>query len=229
MRTTTTEEIINEILDLPVDSDIAGKYLREFPIHLDVPSDFQIDHFLGVNGIDTIGRAGEIHNLTVAIRLAKAFHNDKLTLKERRQLSNPQQIVNLVKDELETATQEMLYVIALTTKNDVIGKWEVAASDLKASERLLKKDVVAKEMVFKGSLNATTIHPREIFKVAIAHSAASIVLVHNHPSGDPAPSPEDIKATQELKKAGELMQIPLIDHIIIGDGTYFSMREDNVI
>jgi len=73
------------------------------------------------------------------------------------------------------------------------------------------------------------VHPREIFKEAIRKSAASIIMVHNHPSGDPSPSSEDIAATSRIKEVGKIVGIDLLDHIIIGDGKYISLREKNLL
>ena len=84
------------------------------------------------------------------------------------------------------------------------------------------------ETVFVGSLDKSICHPREIFKLAIRMSAASVIVAHNHPSGNAAPSREDISATKQLQKAGELVQIPLLDHVIIGDGVYVSMKEEGL-
>ena len=82
-----------------------------------------------------------------------------------------------------------------------------------------KNHVVGINVVSIGSLTASVVHPREVFKSAILANAASIILTHNHPSGDPAPSKEDISITSRLVQAGRLMDIPVLDHIIIGDGT----------
>ena len=76
-----------------------------------------------------------------------------------------------------------------------------------------------------GSLNAPIIHPREILKPAILASAACIILVHNHPTGDPAPSTEDVEFTRRFGKCGELIGITLLDHVIIGDDRYYSLKE----
>lgn len=85
------------------------------------------------------------------------------------------------------------------------------------------------EIVSKGSLTASIVHPREVFKVAIQHAAHSIVVLHNHPSGDPSPSTEDLQITKRLKHGGELIGIPLLDHIIIGDGSYRSLKEESYL
>ncbi|WP_258959318.1 JAB domain-containing protein [Paenibacillus tyrfis] len=80
-----------------------------------------------------------------------------------------------------------------------------------------------------GTLNAVLIHPREVFKAAILNNAAGIVLFHNHPSGDPTPSEEDIEITQRIVEAGHLMMIEVLDHIITGDGKYCSMAEQGLL
>ena len=92
-----------------------------------------------------------------------------------------------------------------------------------------KNYVTKQRRIFEGSLNASIIHPREVFRFAIEEAAASIILVHNHPSGDPAPSPEDVHATKQLIEAGKYVQIPVTDHVIIGDGSYISMKEEGII
>lgn len=85
------------------------------------------------------------------------------------------------------------------------------------------------DRVSVGSLNQSIVHPREIFKSACMVSAAAILLVHNHPSGDPTPSSEDIAITKRLKEVGALMGIPILDHIIIGDGQYVSFVERGLL
>jgi len=77
-----------------------------------------------------------------------------------------------------------------------------------------------------GSLDASIVHPREVYKVAILANSSSIIVCHNHPSGDPTPSREDINVTKMLKEAGELLGIPVLDHIIVGsEGAYYSLKE----
>jgi DNA repair protein RadC len=85
---------------------------------------------------------------------------------------------------------------------------------------------VTRELVItRGILDASVVHAREVFKAAIAESAAAVILVHNHPSGDPAPSDEDRAVTHQLAQAGALLGIPVLDHIVIGDGRYVSFVE----
>ncbi|MBM3215525.1 DNA repair protein RadC [Candidatus Poribacteria bacterium] len=103
--------------------------------------------------------------------------------------------------------QEHLYVLCLNTKNII------------TNHRAL----------FSGSLNASIIHPREVFRFALENSAASIVLAHNHPSGDPAPSPEDIAITKRLVESGKALDVPVLDHVVLGEKSYRSMKEDGII
>ena len=88
-----------------------------------------------------------------------------------------------------------------------------------------KNQIIREETISIGSLNANIVHPREVFKTALAVSAAHIIVAHNHPSGDPTPSREDIEVTKKLIEAGEIIGINVLDHVIIGDGRHFSMKE----
>jgi len=88
-----------------------------------------------------------------------------------------------------------------------------------------KNGVTAIRTISIGSLNANIVHPREVFKAALFDSAVSIIVAHNHPSGDPTPSKEDIDITKKLLEAGNLLCITLLDHVIVGDGQHFSMKE----
>jgi len=88
-----------------------------------------------------------------------------------------------------------------------------------------KNDIISKETLSVGTLNASLVHPREVFRAAIRCSSASIICVHNHPSGDSTPSPEDILITKRLAEAGSLIGIEILDHIIIGDNNFVSLKE----
>lgn len=92
-----------------------------------------------------------------------------------------------------------------------------------------KNRVVCMDMVSIGSLNQSIVHPREVFKTACLSNAASLILVHQHPSGDATPSREDLEITRRLKEAGELMGIKVLDHIIVGDGEYVSFVERGLL
>jgi DNA repair protein RadC len=115
----------------------------------------------------------------------------------------PQDVAGIFLDEMRYYDKEYFKAAYLNTKNHVLKV----------------------ETISIGSLNASIVHPREILKPAISVSAASIVLVHNHPTGDPTPSKEDMEFTRRFAKCGELMGIELLDHIIIGAGVYKSLKE----
>lgn len=89
-----------------------------------------------------------------------------------------------------------------------------------------KNEIIHKQTLFIGSLNQSIAHPREIFRGAVRHSAARIICAHNHPSGNPEPSSNDRQFTRRLKECGEMMGIELLDHLIIGDKSYVSLREE---
>jgi DNA repair protein RadC len=92
-----------------------------------------------------------------------------------------------------------------------------------------KNRIICMDLVSVGSLNQSIVHPREVFKTACSSSAAAILCIHNHPTGDPTPSSEDIAITKRLKEASEIMGIKLLDHIIVGDGTYLSFTERGLL
>lgn len=129
------------------------------------------------------------------------------SLSKGYKISSPSQLSEMLMNEMTDLSQEVLKLIMLNTKNEVIGV----------------KDV------FKGSLNTSIVHPREIFKEAVKRSSASIIICHNHPSGDPTPSKEDINITMRLKECGSIMGISLLDHIIIGNKKFVSLKEKGII
>ena len=123
------------------------------------------------------------------------------------EFSSPSAVYNLLKEDLIYLKQEKFLVCCLDTKNRVI-------------------DVVD---VFTGSLNKAIVHPREVFNAAIRRHAASIICVHNHPSGDTTPSRQDIALTERLVEAGDLMGIKVLDHVIIGSEGYTSLKEQGAM
>src|SRR5690606_33586230 len=118
-------------------------------------------------------------------------------------IRSPEDAATYLMEILSLEQQEKFYCLYLNTKNQII----------------------AEKTVFIGSLNASIVHPREVFKEAIKQSAASIIVAHNHPSGDPSPSREDINVTKRLIQAGEILGIECLDHLIIGDGRWISLKE----
>ncbi len=93
----------------------------------------------------------------------------------------------------------------------------------------VKNRLIREFKVSEGTLTNSLIHPREAFKEAVKESAASVIFVHNHPSGDPTPSRDDITITERLKSAGEIIGISVLDHVIIGDGKYISLKEKGIL
>ena len=92
-----------------------------------------------------------------------------------------------------------------------------------------KGEILAEETVAVGDLCSSIVHPREAFLGAVKRSAAAVIFLHNHPSGNPKPSPQDIEVTERLCETGKILGIHVLDHIVIGDGTYVSMKEKNII
>ena len=98
---------------------------------------------------------------------------------------------------------------------------------LKAAYLDIKNRLMDQRTISIGTLDSSIIHPRDIFRHAVDLPCAAIILVHNHPAGDPTPSEEDVLVTKRVIKAGEIMGIPILDHIIIGDGRYISLKESH--
>ncbi|ACV62287.1 DNA repair protein RadC [Desulfofarcimen acetoxidans DSM 771] len=117
-------------------------------------------------------------------------------------VKTPDDAVNYVMEEMRYMDREHFKALLLNTKNRVISL----------------------EAISVGTLNSSNVHPRELFKVAIKRSAAAIILIHNHPSGDPTPSREDIDVTERLGEAGKIVGIDVLDHIVIGDGKFVSLK-----
>ena len=92
-----------------------------------------------------------------------------------------------------------------------------------------KNHILALKTISMGTLTSSVVHPREVFQAAIEQSAASVILVHNHPSGDPAPSGEDLAVTRRMVEAGEIMDIPVLDHVIVGYDKFISLKEEGMI
>ena len=161
---------------------------------------------LGRAGVDELSRIPGI-GFAKACQLVASFELGKRFARESRSNGNtikaPQDIARLFMDEMRHYDREHFKAAFLNTKNQLIKTVTVSI----------------------GSLNASIVHPREILKPAISTSAASIVLVHNHPTGDPTPSKEDIDFTSRFAKCGELIGIELLDHVVIGAGRYYSLKE----
>ena len=154
--------------------------------------------------IPGIGRVKAIQILCVC-ELAKRLARGKRILGTK--VSSPEDIVSYYNVHLKFQEKEQLILLVLDSKNRI------------SSEEILSI----------GTINATIADPREIFSMALKKNGVSIILLHNHPSGDPIPSTEDILSTKRIVEAGNIIGIPLNDHIIIGQNTYVSMRGENYL
>ncbi|MEJ8303141.1 RadC family protein [Saccharibacillus sacchari] len=139
--------------------------------------------------------------LRAAIELGRRMVASRLS--ESVVIRSPRDAAELLTEQLRYLQKEHFVCLFLNTKNVVI----------------------AQETLSIGSLNASIVHPREVFRAAIKYSSASIVCAHNHPSGDPAPSPEDIAITKRLVESGQIVGIDVLDHIVVGDGRFVSLKE----
>ena len=156
-----------------------------------------INKLTGINGI------GEVKaiELLAALELGKRVYY--IEQKEKVLLNSSKKIYEYFKNIFIEEYQECFYALYLDTKSKLISY----------------------KLLFKGTINSSCVHPREVFKNAFLESAYSIIVIHNHPSGDPTPSKEDIKVTETLMQIGKIMAIPVVDHIIIGNNQYYSFYE----
>lgn len=160
------------------------------------------EELVALPGVGPAGAARLLASLEFA-RRASAW-----PVAERPVVSTPEDVVALCATQLRGMDREHFWALALSTKNRLLRMVEVSV----------------------GSLNTSIVHPRELFKEAVRMSAASIVVVHNHPSGDPTPSGADIQLTRRLARAGEVLGIELLDHVVIGDGgAHASLRQLGVL
>ena len=134
-------------------------------------------------------------------RIAKTNSGYQLKMK------NPKSIADYYMEQLRHAKQELLMCAFFDSKNNFLG------------------DVV----ISKGAVNYSYVSPRDIFRYAFDYEAVMFILLHNHPSGDPIPSEDDLRVTKRIEKGAQLLQLELVDHIIIGDNTYFSFKENELI
>ncbi|MDQ4077249.1 MAG: DNA repair protein RadC [Chloroflexota bacterium] len=177
-------------------------------------ADHLLNEFDGLRGLSNASVAelsSSVHGLgpAKASQLLAALELGKrvatLSPEDRPQVKSPADAANLLMGDMAYFQQEHLRVILLDTKNFVLGNW--------------------RESLYKGSLNSSVVRVAEVFREAIRCNAAAIIVAHNHPSGDPTPSPEDIRVTRDIRQAGQLLDIELLDHVIIGAQRYVSMKE----
>ena len=156
-----------------------------------------VEELMQISGIGPAKAA----QIKAALELSKRLEAD-VGEKPQPVLKSPEDVAAVLKSKLKGKKKEHFWVICLDTRNRLINCKPVSV----------------------GSLDTSIVHPREVFKEAVSSSAASVIFVHNHPSGDPEPSKEDVELTKRLAKAGEIIGIDVLDHIIVCDKSYLSLK-----
>lgn len=164
-------------------------------------SDTSIQEITKINGIGECKAAQILAAVELGKRVISGVHKDK------PKITSPSDVADVLMLEMAHLKKEHFKIVMLNTKNQIISIQNISI----------------------GSLNSSIVHPREVFKEAISRSSASIILVHNHPSGDPTPSKEDIAITRRLAEGGDILGIKVLDHIIIGNNRFISLKEKDII
>lgn len=162
---------------------------------------------LGIKDLMTVSGIGEVKAIQIAAICELSKRIATSSARRRLSFSEPSSIADYYMEQLRHEERECLILIMLDTKMHLIGD----------------------SVISKGTVDASLVSTREIFIEACRCRAVQIILMHNHPSGDPSPSREDLKVTEKVKKAGELLDIGLVDHIIIGDRCYVSLFESGIL
>lgn len=156
-------------------------------------------------------RSGDPYQIHLFNRLplytTRLVRETEFTYPDRLQMSGPEDVAAMLHDYFRDKDREEFLIVLLDTANTVIGLSRIS----------------------EGGLSASIVEPRQIFKTAILANAAAIIPAHNHPSGNPEPSREDIRITRQLCEAGQIMGIPVHDHLIITDSTFTSLAERGII
>lgn len=197
----STKEILSAIICERQGEDISSKLLEEFPSLPYMLVEATEEELLQIKGMGI----KRVNQLKAVYELAKRLYT--LPCHTGHIIKCPQDIANLLMPEMKFLKKEVFKAILLSTKNRIIEIPEISI----------------------GSLSSSIVHPREVFSIAVKRSASCICFIHNHPSGDPEPSNEDIETTKRLVSSGDVLGIKVLDHIIIGDGRYISLKERGLI
>lgn len=160
-------------------------------------------HQLSLAQLKSIPGIGEVKAVKVKAIGELARRMARQSIRKKVKFDRPDRLAEYYMESMRHYSTECVLLVMLDNRGHMLGE----------------------QMISKGIVNASLISPREVFVLALKHDASSIILVHNHPSGDPAPSKADKQITMQVYECGKLMNIPLIDHIIIGDHTYSSFKE----
>ena len=190
--------------------ETGSKKKNAIEISREILSKFSAEELLSISieelcEIDGI-KLAKASKIIAAIQLGKRL-SEKIINKEIKCINSCGDVFYLMKNKFLDTKKEHFYAILLNTKNAIISK----------------------EIISTGDLNSSIVNPRECFTRAVRKSANSVIFVHNHPSGNPKPSQNDKLITERLVKAGEILNISVLDHIIIGNNEYFSFRKENII
>ncbi|WP_174613940.1 RadC family protein [Virgibacillus ihumii] len=164
---------------------------------LNLLKDATIEELTSIKGIGTAKGVLLLSAMELGRRMSQYKPNERYVIR------SPEDGADYVMEEMRNLNQEHFVVLFLNTKNQIIHR----------------------QTIFIGSLNASIVHPREVYREAVKRSAASIICAHNHPSGDPSPSQEDIHVTRRLVECGKMIGIELLDHLVIGDRKFVSLKE----
>ncbi|MES1045793.1 RadC family protein [Heyndrickxia oleronia] len=175
---------------------MANRVLQAFD-GLRLLKEASLEEIMKIKGIGFAKAVQILATIEIGRRIGNLTYNDRYIIR------SPEDAANYVMNDMRFLSQEHFVCIYLSTKNQVIHQ----------------------QTIFIGSLNASIVHPREVFKEAFRRSAASIICIHNHPSGDPGPSREDIEVTKRLVECGKIIGIEILDHLIIGDKKFVSLKE----
>lgn len=181
--------------------DLSHELLRTIPDGIASLSDCSLEEIIEVKGMGETKSA----QILAAVELGKRVILENT--KKKKKITSPLDLVDFFMADMCRLKKEHFKITMLDTKNYIIGVVEVSI----------------------GNLNSSIVHPREVFKEAIKRSSSAIILVHNHPSGDPTPSREDINITKRLVECGDLLGIRILDHIIIGDKKHISLKEIDIL
>ncbi|HEX2966673.1 MAG TPA: DNA repair protein RadC [Syntrophorhabdaceae bacterium] len=151
--------------------------------------------------------AAKAAQLMAVFELGKRQDIDETRAFQKYEITNPASVVDAVRDSISDKRKEHFKLLILNTRNRIVAITDVST----------------------GTLSSSLVHPREVFRDAIEHSGSSVVLAHNHPSGNPEPSEEDLRITRRLADAGRIIGIEVLDHIIIGKETYVSFKEKGLL
>ncbi len=192
-----------ELISIVLRTGTKNKSVKELSI--DILNEVSLHELANINyvSLSNIKGMGKVKAITLlsAIELGKRVYSKKDLIYK---ISNNVDLYNLVKDDMVNKLQEMFMVVFLDNKSYLIDK----------------------KIIFLGTVNYSMVIPRDIFREAVKYNATSILLVHNHPGGSCNPSNEDVELTKKLIYLGDMLEIPVMEHIIIGNGGYYSFRDE---